>query len=290
MKKIVITFMLSLLCYVVSAQSLYVYSIIGKAEVLQGNDWVKLEKRAKLSSKDNIRVGENSALSLLDRDAEKIYSIPETTGDVSKIIESLKDKQQNVSSQFFQHAMRSMFNGGSDKISHSAAGCTYRGDEVEFDISRSIQQKLNGAKMDEISNEKTDYSISFEVIKRNTKEKVEGNANIGEQSFFRIKNNSNKPMYVNILDIDAQGKRVVCLPMDDAQTMAHLLIPANCTIDLTDYSTEFTESKGTDCMILVAAENPFDLRMVSNKIDESDNKNATKHFPVGIYKKKTTVE
>ncbi|MCB9017167.1 MAG: hypothetical protein WCU80_05370 [Paludibacteraceae bacterium] len=290
MKKIAFTFIMSLICCIANAQDLFVYSTIGTAEIYKNGKWAKLEKRNGLTVKDIIRIGKNSALSILDKKAEKIYSIPESEAkSVGKSIESVKDKQQAVSAQFIQHAMKSMFNGESDKISHEAAGCTYRGDDTEHDIFRSIQTKLNGDSLSQIKNEQTDYSISFEIRNRETQEIITNDVKLGIQAFFRIKNNSNKPMYVNVLNIDSFGKRYVCLPMDDAQTMSHLLIPANCTIDLTDYPMEFTEPRGMNYMILIAAENPFDLRSISSGFSKTTEKGVLSSYPLGIYKIQTKI-
>lgn len=289
MKKIAITLLTSLFCCVLHAQDIYVYSSTGTAEVQKGSEWSRLKKRDVLSSNDVIRIGQNSSLTLLDKKGEKMYSIPQSSAKtLSVLIDELKGKQQNVTSQFFNHAMKSMFNGGADRISHEAAGCTYRGDIVENDIAKSLFAKMNGTSLKGATNQKTDYAISFELVEREGNRDIQNEAKIGGQAIFRVKNSGDKPMYVNVLDMDSNGDTYVCLPMDDAQTMAHLLIPAESTIDLIDFPIEFTEPAGQERMVLIATEEPYDLRIVNKYLKDSRVKQAST-YPVGLYVKNLSV-
>lgn len=289
MKKIAITLLTSLFCCVLHAQDIYVYSSTGTAEVQKGSEWSRLKKRDVLSSNDVIRIGQNSSLTLLDKKGEKMYSIPQSSAKtLSVLIDELKGKQQNVTSQFFNHAMKSMFNGGADRISHEAAGCTYRGDIVENDIAKSLFAKMNGTSLKGATNQKTDYAISFELVEREGNRDIQNEAKIGGQAIFRVKNSGDKPMYVNVLDMDSNGDTYVCLPMDDAQTMAHLLIPAESTIDLIDFPIEFTEPAGEERMVLIATEEPYDLRIVNKYLKDNRVKQAST-YPVGLYVKNLSV-
>ena len=65
--------------------------------------------------------------------------------------------------------------------------------------------------------------------------------------------------------------------------------PANCTVDLNDYPIEFIEPKGLDCLILIASEEPFDLRMV-NRILSTSVLDQNSKYPVGVYKKNINVK
>lgn len=290
MKRYFVIIITAFLCGLVSAQDLYVYSTIGTAEVKKGGSWQKLKRRDAVSMTDMIRVADNSALSLLDRKAEKVYALSKTAEkSAQSAIDAVKDKQPSMSAQFFNHAMKSMFNGEADKISHSAAGCTYRGDVVENDIAKSLASKCNGAGLKTITNEKTDMAVSFEIIDRETGTVINNQTQVGTQSYFRLHNNSNTALYVNVLDLDAQGGSYSCLPMDDAQTMSHLLIPAEATVDLSEYAIEFTEPVGSDCFVLIAVSQPYDLRMVEKYL-KSNPAPATNAMPLGVYKREMIVK
>ncbi|MBO4805917.1 MAG: DUF4384 domain-containing protein [Paludibacteraceae bacterium] len=290
MKKIALTLLAAFFCCLLHAQDIYVYSSTGSAEVQKGSQWNRLKKRDVLSADDVVRIAPNSCLTLLDKKAEKMYSIPQSSPKkLAVLIDELKGKQQNVTTQFFNHALKSMFNGGSDRISHEAAGCTYRGDIVENDIAKSLFAKMEGNSLKGASNQKTDYAISFELLERDGDNKnIQNEAKIGKQAIFRVKNNGDKPMYINVLDLDSNGDTYVCLPMDDAQTMSHLLIPAESTIDLIDYPIEFTEPAGEERMVMIATEEPYDLRIVNKYLKENRVKQ-TSSYPVGIYVKSLSV-
>lgn len=290
MKKIAIALLASLFSVLLHAQDIYVYSSTGVAEVQKGSEWTKLKKRDVLSANDVVRIAQNSSLTLLDKKAEKMYAIPQSGAKkLATLLDELKGKQQNVTAQFFNHAMKSMFNGGSDRISHEAAGCTYRGDIVENDIAKSLFAKMNGTSLKGATNQRTDYAISFELVEREGDNSIQGEAKIGGQAIFRVKNNGDKPMYVNVLDLDSEGETYVCLPMDDAQTMAHLLIPAESTIDLVDFPIEFTEPAGEERMVLIATEEPYDLRIVNRYLKENRVKQSS-NYPVGLYVKNLSIK
>ena len=291
MKKCFLIALLSMLVSLVCAQDIYFYSVIGKAEKQANGKWVALQKRDPLLLTDMIRVDNNSALSFIDRKAEKIYSISQNNGQkVSELIANYKSKQ-SYASNFVSHASKSLFNGGSDRISHEAAGCTYRGDIIENDIAKAILAKHNGSPLGSMNNAKTDYAISFSILDRRTKAELEGVVALDSQAVFRIKNSSDTPLYVNILDINKNGEKYDCLPIDDATTMSHLLIPGNCTIDLTTYPVEFSEPVGIDNLILIATEVPYDLRQVMKYFDKADaSKVQSSNYPVGVYCKKIEVK
>lgn len=131
-------------------------------------------KRNPLQLNDVVRVGNNSALSFIDRKAEKIYSISQNNGQkVSELIANYKGKQ-SYAANFVSHASKSLFNGGSDRISHEAAGCTYRGDIVENDIAKAILAKHKGNELGSMNNANTDYAISFSILDRRTRAELEG--------------------------------------------------------------------------------------------------------------------
>lgn len=287
MKRIFFAAIFSMLACMLSAQDMYVYSVIGQAEKQVNGEWQLLQKRDKLSGSDIVRVSDNSALSVLDRTAEKLYSFSQTNSKkLSELIANYKGKQ-NYSANFVAHASKSLFNGGSDRISNDAAGCTYRGDIIENDIAKALIYKAQGVSFNDFNNAKTDYAISFDILDRNTLQPVEGSIKANSQAIVRIKNKSDMALYVNILDFDqTSNEKAVCLPIDDATTLSHLLIPAHCTIDLTTFPIGFYEPKGLNNLVLVAAEVPYDLRQVSKYLDKADVKNIqASKYPVGVYAK-----
>ena len=188
MKRMFLMAVLSMLVGLLSAQDIYVYSVIGQAERQENGKWVALQKRNALKMDDVVRVADNSALSIIDRKAEKIYSISQTSSKkVSELIANYKGKQ-SYAANFVSHASKSLFNGGTDKISNDAAGCTYRGDIIENDIAKALIAKAKGVSMSNFNNATTDYQISFEILDRESKQPLGNEVVIDKQAIFRIKN------------------------------------------------------------------------------------------------------
>ncbi len=282
MKRLVSVASMLLMAAATFAGNLFVYSVTGSVEKKAGNAWQTLTKRAELQESDVVRVKDGASLSIIDKSAQKIYATGAVDG---KSIGSIIKEQGNASSasaQFVGHAVKSLFNGnGTDNISHSAAGCTYRGDIIESDIAKAILAKKNADEQFNVSNEKSDFGISFDLVDKKTGEIVVA-AKPGREVYFRIKNNSSKILYVNVIDIASDGQFAECLPIDDAQTLSHLLIPSNCVIDLEDFPVELTYPLGTDNLVLVACEVPYDLRQV-NKFLKMPNIKADAKQQIGVY-------
>ena len=282
MKRLISVASMLVMAVATFAGNLFVYSVTGSVERKAGNAWQTLTKRAELQESDVVRVKDGASLSIIDKSAQKIYATGAVDGkSVSAIIKE-QGSASSASTQFVAHAVKSLFNGnGTDNISHSAAGCTYRGDIIESDIAKSILAKKNSDDQFNVSNEKSDFGISFDLVDRKTGEIVVA-AKAGKEVYFRVKNNSSKILYVNVIDIASNGEMAECLPIDDAQTLSHLLIPANCVIDLEDYPVELTYPLGTDNLVLVASEVPYDLRQV-NKFLKMPNIKADGKQQIGVY-------
>ena len=282
MKKLV--FIISLaLSQLAAAQDLFVYNVTGSAERLENGSWQALTKRAALKQGDQVRVGKNSALSVLDKQNSKVYAIKESAAaPIQNLIAMVSDNEKALSTKFATHAAKALFDGSSSTVSHSAAGCTYRSTSIENDIARTILYKEQNTSLVQLSNMTTDYGVSFELVDRQSGEVLGQQVAIDHEAFFRIKNNSATDLYVNILDVNPKGELYDCLPADEGMTLSHLLIPANSVIDLADYPVAFTAPQGTDHLILVAYEEPFDLREV-NKVILSRGVTPLNSTLVGVY-------
>mgnify|MGYP003513602908 CR=1 FL=1 len=269
------------------AGNLFVYSVTGSVERKAGNAWQTLTKRAELQESDVVRVKDGASLSIIDKSAQKIYATGAVDGKSVGTIIKEQGSASSASTQFVAHAVKSLFNGnGTDNISHSAAGCTYRGDRAprlnrHAESAKSILAKKNSEAQFNVSNEKSDFGVSFDLVDPKTGEIVVA-AKAGREVYFRVKNNSSKILYVNVIDVASNGEMAECLPIDDAQTLSHLLIPANCVIDLEDYPIELTYPLGTDNLVLVASEVPYDLRQV-NKFLKMPNIKADGKQQIGVY-------
>lgn len=283
MKKMFLVMALCLTQMASYAQNLLVYNITGSAERLEQGNWKPLTKRAQLNANDQVRVSKNSALAIIDKKNNKVYAIKETGAkSIDALIAGVSGNDKSLTVKFAEHAAKALMDGSSSNVSHNAAGCTYRGASVENDIAKTLIYKEKNTSLVQLSNAMTDYGVSFDLVDRKSGEVLPQQVNIDHEAYFRIKNTSNRDLYVNILDINPNGELYECLPVDDAMTLSHLLIPAQSTIDLTDYPITFTAPQGTDHLILVAYDEPFDLREVS-KVLKTSGVQGNPSTVVGLY-------
>lgn len=282
MKKAILALMLGL-TQAVMAQDLFVYNVTGTAERMEAGAWKPLTRRASLNDNDQVRVGKNSALSVLDRKNNKVYAIKESDAKkLQELIAGVSNNDKSMSAKFASHAVKSLFDGSSSTVSHNAAGCTYRGASIENDIAKTLLFKEKNTSLVQISNTQTDYGVSFDLIDRYSGQVLPQQVGIDKEAYFRIKNNSTTDLYVNIVDINAKGELFDCLPADEAMTLSHLLIPANSTIDLKDFPISFTAPQGTDHLLLIAYEEPFDIREV-NKVLLTPGVSPSASTTIGLY-------
>lgn len=277
------------LAQLVSAQNMMVYNVTGTAEKQENGAWTKLTRRAALQPTDIVRVGENSALSVLDRGTSKVYAIKQSDAKkLSDLISAVQNNQSSANAQYFDHMVSSLFNGGTATVSHNAAGCSYRGATVENDIARTLAFKKGNNALSGISNGTSDYGVKFELIDRKNGNVLD-QVYIGKEAYFRITNTSDMDLYVNILDINAEGELYDCLPVDEAMTLSHLMIPANSTVDLADHAIAFSAPAGTDHLILIAMPQPFDLREVNRMLLKPGLTGAAS-CQVGLYNKVVKID
>lgn len=287
MKKYIIAALLCL-CELAGAQNLIVFNVTGTAEKQEGGAWKRLSRREVLNDNDIVRVGNNSALSILDKGNNKVYAMKETNAEkVSALIAGIQNNSSSSSGKYFNHMVSSLVNGSSSTVSHNAAGCTYRGATIENDIARTLAFKQGNNSLVSISNGTSDYSVRFDIMDRKADTTL-NNVFIGKEAYFRITNNSNNDLYVNIIDINAEGELYDCLPIDEGMTQSHLLIPAQSVVDLKDYPISFAEPAGTDNLMLLALPEPFDLRVV-NKVLQSPGLTAAKSCSLGVYNKRVKI-
>lgn len=287
MKKYIMAALLAL-CEVAGAQNLIVYNVTGSAEKQEGAAWKALTRRQVLQEGDVVRVGENSALSILDKGTSKVYALKQGSAQkVAALIAGIKENQNSASGKYFDHMVGSLFNGNSSATSHNAAGCSYRGASIENDMARTLAFKQANNALAGISNATTDYQVNFDVIDRQSGSIIK-DAYIGKEAFFRVTNSSEVDLYVNIIDVNQEGELYDCLPIDEGMTASHLLIPAQSTVDLRDYPIAFSEPAGTDHLLLLAYPEPFDLRIV-NKVLLTPGLSAHKSCKVGVCNKQMKI-
>lgn len=257
MKKIVL-----LICFLVisafglSAQKYMVAYAAPGVEYYAAGEWKPLARRDMLSEKDKVRIGTNLSLTLIDTNTNEVYAYGKT-GE-TEVRQIVSKGRTSVVKRFAQHLLTSVKNGDADKISYEAT-VVYRDAKSDGAIYAALKDV--GAR--------SAYLLDLELVDPVTGEPLGEHRRLGDRFVFRVTNNSQEHLFVNILGVDSSGEMFDCLPVDEALTMLHLLVPAMSTIDFAEFPLEMTFPTGEERFILLATTSPFDLRNVIKLYEEN---------------------
>jgi hypothetical protein len=112
----------------------------------------------------------------------------------------------------------------------------------------------------------SDLDVRFELISCATGLPVDRNVDVATSCYIRVTNSTDDPLYVNVLDVDANGNKYLVLPVDEAATCSHLFVPGNSTVSFKAEPFEFSEPKSKETFLLIATEEPVDFSILMNPI------------------------
>lgn len=258
-----ILLLLTLLCGATgSAQSLYVYATNGTVERLEdGKQWKSLAKAVPLDPKDVVRTQTNGSLTILDTERRKVYAVQSPRpAAVSALLSNQMSRGRSYTKEAFSAMTKALFgrNDVSMQAYRTKGGVTYRGDNVEEQLAAWLHAHLRGAGA--LTAVGSDYDISLHTLSPSSR-RSSRSVNVGGSMLLLVENNSDEALYVNVIDVDADGVWSVVLPMDEAGTMAFTLVPPHSSVEL-PWPIEFFEPKGTDSLILLAHTEPYNLQHV----------------------------
>lgn len=255
------------------AQEYKILSVIGDVQLRKGNTYVPAARRVALTTGDYLKLGDNSAVSILNEKDKKVYSYGKSgVVQVSDIV----TVKTSALKRYFDHFVSSLRSGDTDDIRFEA-NVVYRAANSDEDIYYALVN----------DNKASDLLVTMSLVDNRGNE-IGDTMRIGDRFFFRVRNHTLQPLFVNVLSVDADDLWFDCLPIDKGGTMSHLLIPAESTVDLSDYPMELTEPKGYNRLTLVAHDAPFDLRRIIRKRDEPQ-KDSVPQSKVGVYTKIITI-
>lgn len=273
MRKGIVALLLLLICFDAVSQEYKILSIIGSVQCRQGSAYVPATRRMALTANDHLRLGANSAVSILNDKDKKVYSYGRN-GDVT--VGDIVTVKTSALKRYFDHFVSSLRSGDTDDISFEA-NVVYRAANSEDDIYDMLVDEHAAS----------DLLVTMNLVDSRGNE-IGDVMRIGDRFVFRVRNHTSQPLFVNVLSVDADSLWFDCLPIDKGGTMSHLLIPAESTVDLSDYPMEITEPKGYNRFTLVAYDAPFDLRRIINKRNEVQ-KGSVPQSKVGVYTKIITI-
>lgn len=295
MQNKIITMLLTLLfSLAVEAQTYTVYSVIGNVRMVEGKKSVPLTVRKQVDAKTRLYIGAESSVTVLDEKNSKMFSFSsEGSFSVGRLIEKASNKGKSISKQYMSYLVKQLFSDESQRMSHpdtymQVTATSYRSagndsmlihriaQSLPQTAGLSIEQQLCKSDIDLTS----DMDVKFELISCDTGFEIKDDVERNTGSFVRVHNNTDDILYVNVLDIDEKGNKYLVLPVDEAATCAHLLVPPMSTVSFKSEPFIFSEDPMKETFILVATQEPVDFSILMSPIPSGTGKS----MKSGLYK------
>lgn len=288
-----------LLCWLMGfpalhAQNYTVYSVIGGVKTIQGKSTTPLKPRKQVSAQTRLLIEPESAVTLLDEKNNKMYSLASKgTYTVKQLIAQSKDGGKSLTKQYMSYLVKQLFTDGSEKMLHpdtymQVTATSYRSESKDSMLMNKLMLMLpdsQGKSAEQLLCEPTtrmvtDLRVRFELISCESGLPMSNVVSTNTSSYVRVYNDSEEPLYVNVLNIDEQGNKYLVLPVDAAATCAHLLVPAMSTVSFKSEPFIFSDVKSKEVFLMLATEDPVDFSILMNPIC----KGAGKVVKSGIYR------
>lgn len=276
-KRLMIVLFALMTASMASAADYLVYSVVGTAKIYEGSKTVALNARKTLTSASKLVIGKESAVTVIDEVNSKMYSFTtEGTNTVGSLLKAAK-APKNLSKQYLSYMVKQLFSKESKNLSHPSAymqatATSYRATardsfllnrlasmaEMTASVESSLIQPKNLLS--------SDLDVRFDLVSCETGEPINPEVDVFTNCYVRVTNRTEEPLYVNVLDIDERGNKYLVLPVDEAATCAHLLVPAGCTVAFKSEPFEFSEANSRETFLLVATEEPVDFSILMSPI------------------------
>lgn len=261
------------------AASYVVYSVVGDVKVFDGKKNVTLTARKSVTDMSKLIIDAESAVTVLDEVHSKMYSFTTPgTNTVKQLIAKAK-APKNLSKQYLSYMVKQLFSKESKNLSHpstymQATATSYRAtskDSFLLNKLEAIFMKRSGNSVESSliqpqNKVESDLDVRFELISCATGLPVDRNVDVATSCYIRVTNSTDDPLYVNVLDVDANGNKYLVLPVDEAATCSHLFVPGNSTVSFKAEPFEFSEPKSKETFLLIATEEPVDFSILMNPI------------------------
>lgn len=261
------------------AASYVVYSVVGDVKIFDGKKNVTLTARKSVTDMSKLIIDAESAVTVLDEVHSKMYSFTTPgTNTVKQLIAKAK-APKNLSKQYLSYMVKQLFSKESKNLSHpstymQATATSYRAtskDSFLLNKLEAIFMKRSGNSVESSliqpqTKVESDLDVRFELISCATGLPVDRNVDVATSCYIRVTNSTDDPLYVNVLDVDANGNKYLVLPVDEAATCSHLFVPGNSTVSFKAEPFEFSEPKSKETFLLIATEEPIDFSILMNPI------------------------
>lgn len=267
MRKILIILTAIILCSNAKAQY-YVYEINGEAFV-KGTSWNPAYKTMSVQLSDYIRTDKYSSIVILDRNSDRLYTFQSTTPEtLNTLIHEQKSSSHSLLKEVSQALFSALFktNNKSMEAYNNTSGVTYRNEDDDLHIAQALNASCSNSN-----------KVTFRFIDPVTGQAVI-QGKVGGLTIVEITNNTPSGLYINIADFDSEGNVAPIFPTDENNTMTHLYMPAYSVVRLENYPIEFYYPCGTDKMVLVGYEKPFNMMNVLQLMETAKPSTSSKVY------------
>ena len=262
-----------------TAADYVVYSATGEIHTYDKNGKKQPVRACQtLAPQTRISIGAESALTILDQQGSKMYSLTEQgISSVRELVNSTKGTK-NLSKQYLSYMVKQLFASGSSDLSHpstymQSTATSYRATSQDSLLTTRLASMMPSAS-ESVESQlvkpsvamESDFDVRFELMDCTTRQPIGKNIAAGTPCYVRIYNGSPKGLYMNVLNIDPQGGKYLVLPVDKEATCAHLYVPAHCTLSFRSEPFEFGNAGSRETFLLVATEEPVDFSILMNPI------------------------
>lgn len=236
----------------------YAYSLNGQVRMMREGEWQNVYSTMELQETDLLQTEEYGNLTILDRTNNKMYSIQSADALPLRQLMLRQPGTRSLATEYMIGMYKKLFNKERTKGIETGGGVTYRGDAEEREIARAL-----------VHTNKSSYTVSFLLLDIHTMEPID-RVQEGQPVIVQFNNMSYTPLYMNIIDTDAEGLQNALFPLDEKNTMLQLYIPALSSIRMQGYPFVFAPAGTSDRLTLVAYPYPFDLRNVIKRMAEPE--------------------
>lgn len=254
---------------------LYVLSINGQVQIRRGNVWKDVFVSDILYETDSLQTESYGSVVIRDKKTNKNYPIQSTTPQsVKQLISKDRYKTPSLTTEFCREidnlilgirSLRDLF--------PEIGGGVYKGENTNLLVARALLSLENYSA----------YPITMKLLDGGSLQPLE-KVCVDQSFLIEITNDSDTPLFVNIIDRDETGKQEALIHVNDSCCLPGYYVPASSTIRVTS-GTTFYPANTTDQLTLVAYPIPFYLSDVIELMNEPEkiNESAFINEPIGIY-------
>ena len=271
MKRVLFLLYVVLVSITITAD-LRVYSTKGTVEIKRNGTWERVKPTQVLFETDSLRTEGNGCIVFFDRTNNIPYSIQSIqTRLIKDVLRENKPHTTSLPSEFIKGAYDILLGYEKQPIV-GEPGASSKGIDPDIAVASALKNERS-----------TSYLVMLRLLESSTLRPV-SQVYENQSIIAQISNNSNIPLYVNILDKDSKGELSALFPYS-YDTIFHLYIPAYSTITLSEYRFSLFPANTTDQLTLVAYPLPFNLSNVLEIMsdDKALKKSNNVNEPIGIY-------